>query len=136
MMKMRPDQWTWDAYFSPQEFADPHSDDPDSGLNMQPEFMGKLFRLRERLGSPVAINPNGGYSSRGHAPNSAHYHGLAADIRCPGVPLDEMSNHIRAVKFKGVGVYPSWRPCAGFHLDMADRRARWVRIDGMYVSLS
>jgi uncharacterized protein YcbK (DUF882 family) len=136
---MKKEEWTWGPYFHWSEFDDPKSMEPDSGLNMDPKFMDKLFSLRESIGTPIAVHgaARGGYASGGHAVGSAHYLGLAADIHIPGIEINQQSNIIRDIGFDGVGFYEHWKPMPGFHVDMANRRARWIRTsDGLYVSLS
>ena len=79
---MKKEDWTWGPYFHWSEFDDPKSMEPDSGLNMDPKFMDKLFSLRKNIGTAIAVHgaARGGYASGGHAGGSAHYLGLAADI--------------------------------------------------------
>ncbi len=134
--KLLPEEWMWGPEFLHEEFTDPHGE-PDSGLFMQPVFMNRLLALRRRVGHPIFIHANGGFSSKGHAEGSAHYIGLAADFHVPHCPPSRLARHIRSVNFDGVGFYERWKPMAGFHLDMAERRARWVRMEsGEYVSLT
>lgn len=138
-MRMAKEDWEWSKYFSWSEFDDPHSTNPDSGLNMQPDFMSKLFELRDICKSPIVVHgpSRGGYADGGHATNSSHYLGLAADIHFPDLDYDKASNCIRRIGFNGVGFYEHWKPVPGFHIDMGNRRARWVRtMQGLYVSLT
>jgi hypothetical protein len=133
--KMRASDWRWEPEFNPSEFVDPHGM-PDSGLYMQPVFMDRLLALRKLCRHPVVIHRNGGFSSRGHAENSAHYFGLAADFHVLQCPPSRLGRFIKSLNFSGVGFYEHWN-CPGFHLDLAKRRARWVRTQsGEYVSLS
>jgi len=128
--------WRWEPEFLPHEFSGPITN-TDSGFHMQPEFLDKLLALRHLVGIPIVVNPNGGFSTTGHAKNSAHYLGLAVDFRVPGCPIDRLSNFIRQMNFNGVGFYEHWKPDPGFHVDMAKRHARWIRTkDGKYVSLT
>lgn len=135
-VKLKTSDWRWAPEFRHEEFVDPHGW-PDSGLYMQPEFMDRLLALRRMVGHPVMIHRNGGFSTKGHAEGSAHYRGLAADFHVPDCPVSRLARYIRSLDFSGVGFYPEWKPEAGFHIDMAERRARWVRTaGGEYVSLT
>ena len=133
---MEARHWRWGPELLPMEFEDPNSSEPDTGLYMDPDFMDKLYGLRKLIGSIIKITKNGGYSSDGHSSGSAHYMGLAADIKFPKERIDFVSNRIRECKFNGVGYYPNWN-MPGFHVDMASRVARWVRNkEGLYISLT
>lgn len=115
---------------------DPHGDD-DSGLCMRPEFMDRFHALRMLVGWPIIVHFNGGYSTQGHATDSAHYLGLAADFHCHGVTSNRLSECIRKINFNGVGAYEHWTPIMGFHVDMRQRRARWIKTySGKYISLT
>ena len=135
-MKLKTSEWRWAPEFLHEEFVDPHGC-PDSGLYMRPEFMDRLFSLRRQIGHPIIVHRNGGFSTIGHAENSAHYMGLAADFHAPDCPPGRLARYIRSLDFTGVGFYEHWSPMPGFHVDLAQRRARWVRIaSGEYVSLT
>lgn len=79
-----PDQWEWAPYFSVSEFTCKGS----GKCLMQPDFMQRLFMLRDEYGKPMIINS--GYRSPEHnaaiggEKNSAHILGRAADIRVYG----------------------------------------------------
>jgi len=138
-MRMPQEDWEWEEYFHWSEFDDPESDEENSGLNMQPDFMSKIMDLRVSCRSRIIVHgpQRGGFSCGGHAPNSAHYLGLAADIHFPDINYDSASNFIRKIGFQGVGFYEHWKPIPGFHIDMAVRRSRWCRtVNGLYVSLT
>ena len=136
MKKLKREQWCWGPYFIVEEFNDPKSEEPDTGLYMRPVLMDKLLQLRHQVGRIVVHTAaRGGYAASGHAPDSLHLIGLAVNFHCPDLSVVNASNAIRDLEFSGVGFYPEWRPQPGWHLDMAVRRARWVRINGDYISL-
>jgi len=74
--------WNEIKYFKSAEFGD----EPDSGDNMNPEFVILLDSLRGLCGFPLRVNS--GYRTieqnraAGGAPQSAHRLGLAVDIHC------------------------------------------------------
>jgi len=136
---MAKEDWDWGPEFLWGEFNDPDSKDEDSGLNMQPDFMDKLLELRKLCGSRIVVHgtSRGGFADGGHADKSSHYLGLAADIHFPDLGVAFASNFIRKINFNGVGFYEHWKPMPGFHVDMGNRRARWLRTSkGLYVSLT
>ena len=96
-----------------------------------------LDQFREELGYPVVINPNGGYSFKGHSEGSFHYQATATDFHvdpaCPFSPRQQMRELLAIGKFGGVGYYPEWTPVPGFHVDMRLRFQIWVKRNGEYV---
>ncbi len=122
---MSNDKALWLAFpdFSPSEFADPHGD-KDSGYNMLFTFMKSLQKLRTALGAPIIIHHNGGFASQGHADNSTHYRGVAADFHVIGMELSTVALVIAKLGFTGIGAYPFWNS-PGFHVDVASREAIW-----------
>lgn len=77
--------WKMIKYFKPSEFDSP--DSPGSGaVHMNLPFVYKLDYVREIVGVPLRLNS--GYRTPAHnkavggVSDSAHTHGLAADIIC------------------------------------------------------
>ncbi|MFQ5674129.1 MAG: hypothetical protein ACE5G9_13680 [Nitrospinales bacterium] len=131
--------WNDFKYFSEDEFRPPGF---DGALPMGAGFLLKLETLRQHVGSPVVIHANGGFAVRGHAENSLHYMGLAADLHIrqgenaagndPASPRDIVEQALLAYKwtFLSIGIYPFWnRP--GLHLDdrtaIGKAKAVWFR---------
>lgn len=115
--------WSDFKYFSEKEFRPPgFEDEVPMGLG----FLLKLETLRHQVGSPLIIHRNGGFAVAGHAENSLHYMGLAADLHIVG----EGGGTVRHVldqallahkwTFLSIGIYPFWKS-PGLHLD--DRSA-------------
>lgn len=102
-------------YFKLSEFDSP--DIPNSGLNMNFEFVDKLDKLRELCGFPLKVNS--GYRSKAYNQmvkgqyNSAHLKGLAVDISCK-TSFERFCIIQNALKLgiKRIGVYPTF-----IHLD-------------------
>ena len=98
-------------------------------MKMEYELLVELDGLRRFLGKPVTIHE--GYATSGHATNSAHYWGGAADLHVEGLPLLDQYLAAERFRFTGIGLYPHWnRP--GLHLDVrrrvaGDPEARWWR---------
>jgi uncharacterized protein YcbK (DUF882 family) len=98
-----------------------------------------LEKLRATLGKPIRINSacrcRAHNAKVGGASDSQHVQGNAADIRVRGLsPRDLYYEAIRVPDFDagGIGVYPR----DGFvHVDVRDRRARWGKIGGRFVSI-
>jgi len=122
-------------HFDYTEFSAP--EDPESGLLMNHFLIMALDDFRERLGYGVHINPNGGFSLKGHSDGSFHYQGEAADFHvdpaCPLSPRQVMRELLALGKFGGVGFYPEWKPVPGFHSDVRLRFQLWVKRGGEYI---
>ena len=94
-------------YFSLEEFDSP--DLPDSGYNMDSEFLKMLDTARDTAGVPFKITS--GYRSKEHneavggVPNSSHLRGYAADIACTDSGGDRyiILNAIIKAGFKRIG---------------------------------
>jgi hypothetical protein len=97
-----------------------------------------LDKFRELLGHPVYISPAEGavYApGTGHAKNSVHYLGLAADIFPKSSLLQAFIIANQIPEIGGIGVYPYWKWEAkklygGLHLDIRKydkRRSLWWR---------
>ena len=83
------------------------------------------------------------YDTSGHATDSQHYKGNAADFHIDtsisykdqiAILLDIFKD-LQVEDRVGFGIYPQWNN-KGFHLDVRGTRARWGQIDGKYVSMS
>ena len=108
---------------------------------VQLELVLLLESICTYIGKAARINC--AYAEDGHATNSQHYLGNAADLVLPGFSLvDQM---IIALKFDGVhglGLYPFWNT-PGLHIDirgLANKYspdAQWIRSDkGVYEALN
>lgn len=127
--------WKDFKYFTEDEFRPPGY---DGEVSMSLGFMLKLEAMRSQLGSSFVIHKNGGFAVAGHANNSLHYAGLAADLHIcrPAADGRSVANRPpaafepRAVveqallawkwSFLSIGIYPFWKQ-PGLHLD--DRTA-------------
>lgn len=94
-------------YFSLEEFDSP--DLPNSGINMDSEFLKMLDTARDTAGVPFKITS--GYRSKEHnekvggVPNSSHLRGYAADIACvAGGDRYIILNALIKAGFKRIGV--------------------------------
>lgn len=102
-------------HFKLSEFDSP--DIPNSGVNMDFDFLDKLDKLRHMCGFPFVVNS--GYRSKAYNQvvrgeyNSAHLRGLAVDIRCK-TSFERFTIVQNALKlgFKRIGIYPTF-----VHLD-------------------
>lgn len=96
----------WSKYpnFSPSEFACKHC----GRVEMKPEFMEKLQKLRTELNKPMFISS--GYRCPEHpieakkSSPGAHSSGLAADIAVQGNTAHEVLKLALAMGFTGIGV--------------------------------
>jgi uncharacterized protein YcbK (DUF882 family) len=88
-----------------------------------------LERLRSALGDKPIIIASGYYCREykcivGGAENSQHMKGNAADIVVIGVRPEQVATKAEALKFPGVGRYPSFT-----HVDVrSDGPARWIDV--------
>ena len=115
----------WDFHFSrffnTKEFASP--DDPESGINMDYNFMLKIMSLRCFVNRPFVINSgfrtkehNQSLIARGYeaSPDSAHLKGLAVDIKITDSSfLYGIIKYALFLKFKRIGIAKTF-----IHLDM------------------
>jgi uncharacterized protein YcbK (DUF882 family) len=101
------------------------------------ELVNSLEELRKIVGTPIIIID--GYRCPEHnkavqgVSKSQHLEGKAADIRIPGLTLQQMySAALRVMSFKygGIGVYDSKLPF--IHVDVRQQIARWSRVNGKY----
>lgn len=93
---------------------------------VHPELVNKLEHLRRLAGRPVLVNS--GYRCPAHnqavggAANSYHLKGMAADIRVPGLPVQNLAALAEQAGFSGIGLY---RQQGFVHVDVRGWRARW-----------
>ena len=107
-------------------------------FQQDPNLLEALEALRTLADAPVVILC--GYRCREHnrrvggKPDSQHLLGKAADIRIPGMGVQEMYDLARRVPLfaeGGIGVYDR-----GFlHLDVRGHVARWAQVQGHYVDV-
>lgn len=119
--------WSKVRHFLPWEFGDQHAQ-----ANVSPHLVATLDDLRDAVGVPVHIHvawvP---MTSTQHAPWSLHKRGLAVDMHMgmgmakslhlsPLSPLSPLEQFvaISTLPFSGIGYYPHWSPCPGWHLDL------------------
>lgn len=76
-----------------------------------------LVLLREKAGNPIHIHC--AFAESGHATNSMHYQGLAADLHIEGLSLPESVMMASKSGFTGIGCYPNWNT-PGIHVDCRD----------------
>lgn len=123
------------AHFSRQELACRCC----GRLQLNQRLLDGLEVLRELAGVPVVINA--GYRCPRHnqivggVPGSEHTHGLAADIRLPGLSLQQMYEFaLQVPQFAagGIGAYDD----DFLHVDVRDHHARWGRVRGKYVGIN
>ncbi len=112
--------WVW-KHFSPQEVLSPDGLRiyEAGGMPLSPLLLDRLEILRSAVKAPILINHNGlklrGYRSKvenagiaGSAPNSYHCRGLAADLTCHSMPIEEFRALIHRLDlFRGIGFYPN-----------------------------
>ena len=99
---------------------------PDNGMNE--ELIEKLDALRDMVGHPIYISC--GYRCqiqndriKGSVSNSQHVQGIAADIYCNELSVDELAGYAEQVGFRGIGRYYD----SGFvHVDVRDYESRWT----------
>jgi len=122
------------AHFSRGEFVCHCCGD----FRLDDRLLAALEDLRRRAGQAVLVLS--GYRCPEHnrrvggAANSQHVFGKAADIRVPGLTLQQMYELAASTpEFAqgGIGVYDR-----GFlHVDVRGHRARWSQVAGKYVGI-
>tara|TARA_R110002096_G_scaffold315242_1_gene509506 strand:+ start:95 stop:445 length:351 start_codon:yes stop_codon:yes gene_type:complete len=102
------------SYFETKEFSSP--DLPNSGINMDSNFLQLLNNAREIAGIPFKITS--GYRSVSHnkkvggVQNSSHLHGLAADIAIgSGNERYIILNALIKAGFKRLGIAKTFIHC-------------------------
>ncbi len=111
------------------------------------KLVQKLDKLRDRATAlagkecPIHIHVACGKPGD-HAEDSYHYpdeEGVckAADLHfhCDVLPYSMQLLAIMEIGFGGIGFYPSWAPCPGWHLDIRHGKTPlyWVRLNREYV---
>jgi hypothetical protein len=132
MAKMNIADWNALRYFNPRE----NWGNPDE---MEVALLIRLDHLRGLTGGH-GIHINCAYATAGHAPNSYHYKGMAADGYIEDMSLLDQYLLSERVGFKGLGVYGRgvWNT-PGLHWDIRDTLyfSRWTRTaSGAYVPLT
>ena len=107
-------------------------------LQIEDRLLNALETLRNLAGAPVIVNdayrcPKHNEEVGGVA-DSEHTRGIAADVRIPGMSLQQMYQlALQVPEFAagGIGAYDG-----GFlHVDVRDHRSRWARVRGQYVGI-
>src|SRR5690242_10311706 len=122
------------AHFSREEFVCHCCGE----FRLDDHLLAALEALRERVGEAVLVLS--GYRCPEHnrrvggAANSQHVLGKAADVRVPGLTLQQMyelAESVPAFAQGGIGVYDR-----GFlHVDVREPRARWSQVAGRYADI-
>lgn len=120
--------------FSRSEMACRHCGE----CNLHPALLPALEALRalgrEAIIVDDAFRCTAHNAAVGGVPHSEHPYGMAADIRIPGLTLQEMYNRAKLVPaFGGIGVYDCEPPM--IHVDVRKSTARWSRIKGKYCAI-
>ncbi len=107
-------------------------------LKVEKRLLSALESLRRLSGKPIVVHD--GYRCPDHnqqvggVDNSEHTRGMAADIKIPGLTLQEMYElvlRVPALAHGGIGAYDG-----GFlHVDVRPHSARWARVRGQYVGI-
>lgn len=94
---------------------------------MDVRLLFALDRIRHRLGRKVIVHC--GYELSGHADRSLHKIGAAIDFHVFNTSKYELNTLYKFFSeywSGGVGVYPYWTPCLGFHVDLGAPHRRWI----------
>mgnify|MGYP000205357197 FL=1 len=96
--------------------------------------MQVLQAIRDHFGAPVVITS--GYRTAAHnravggAVYSQHQYGRAADIRVPGVPVEQLAAYAETLLpgTGGIGRYPprAGRAVGWVHVDTRPAKSRWT----------
>lgn len=107
-------------------------------LQIEDQLLTALEALRALAGAPVIVHD--AYRCPKHneevggVSDSEHTRGLAADVRIPGLSLQQMYDlAVQVPEFAngGIGAYDG-----GFlHVDVRGHRSRWARVRGQYVGI-
>jgi uncharacterized protein YcbK (DUF882 family) len=107
-------------------------------LKVEQRLLNALEKLRALSGQPLLVHD--AYRCPEHneqvggVPDSEHTRGMAADVKIPGLSLQQMYElALEVPEFAegGIGVYDG-----GFlHLDVRPHSARWARVRGQYVGV-
>jgi uncharacterized protein YcbK (DUF882 family) len=105
---------------------------------MSEHFMAALEKLRTLADMPMVLScayrcSKHNAEARGVS-KSSHLGGRAADLKIPGLSLQEMydlAEQVPEFNLGGIGVYDD-----GFvHVDVRVNRARWARVGNLYTSI-
>ena len=117
--------------FRAKEFACKDGTDP---LFVDSELVQVLQAIRDHFGAPVVITS--GYRTAAHnravggAVYSQHQYGRAADIRVPGVPVEQLAAYAETLLpgTGGIGRYPAkaGRAAGWVHVDVRPVKSRWT----------
>ena len=118
-------------YFTPYEFQGFYN-------KLHTDLLPMLDELRHKWGKPVYVSTASGAVGRhsGKSNQSRHnidYWGsvMAVDIFPDGIGYNkekalEFYLLAKEVGFKGIGLYPHFKPSMGFHLDVRKKYVDWV----------
>lgn len=115
-----PADWRW-KNFTPYEISSKY----EGALLVDEEAMDAIQRLRDDLGKPVIVTPNGGYRSpkqnklSGGAAKSQHLLGKAFDVSLQNQDREHLVERAIACGFTGIGYYRTF-----MHFDIGPKR-RW-----------
>jgi len=107
-------------YFEPSEFG-------PWWLLMSRDLLLKLDAFREAWGAPVMLSPAQGGLGREDDSDSQHNLSKWGEVRAADIMPAGMNTAAdrrravaiaRSVGFTGIGVYPSWKPYPGIHVDV------------------
>ena len=117
-------------YFKPHEFQGWFE-------FMDLDLLQELDDLRHAWGKPIRISPAPGATGR-RLGESMSYHNFdrwgcvkAVDVMPDGLDCAVCAiefDRLSRPAFKGIGLYPHWKPSPGFHLDVRKQYARWGAI--------
>ena len=94
---------------------------------VSPELLVKLDILRHQWGRPIHVSRAPGAVGRDDNSQSQHNYGAHGEVRAVDVFPEGVTSEDDAERFvlaatdagmTGIGVYPHWNPCIGFHLDV------------------
>jgi len=122
-MKAADGDWTAIKHFKPADFG---YDTILQGLEWRVVVL--LDAIQRAMPAPVRVLTT--YTTFGHAANSYHYQGLAADFQLTS-PVQPFEQFVVLSSFReigGLGWYPEWNT-PGWHIDLREnsRQVRWVR---------
>jgi len=109
---------------------------------VHPQLVYALDLMRSMSHHAIHLSPVEGaaYATSGHAPNSYHYKGMAADVFSETDPVKFAWVVLRTPAIRGIGLYPYWsgghlQIYGGWHLDIRPAQYRavwWQDRDGVY----
>jgi uncharacterized protein YcbK (DUF882 family) len=107
-------------------------------LKLETRLIDALETLRALAGSPIVLQD--GYRCSNHnqevggVTDSEHTRGTAADLKIPGLTLQQMYElALQVPEFAtgGIGVYDG----GYLHVDVRPHSSRWARVRGQYVGI-